>query len=62
MVQHVDESPGISVVMLLRVAVHYFSERLLKIVCIYLGLIELENGTASSIVNAIKKNVGKYET
>lgn len=51
----IDESTDISVMKLLGVVVRYFSKQLQKIVCTYLGLIELEDGTASSIVCAIKK-------
>lgn len=51
----IDESTDISVVKLLGVVVRYFSKQLQKIVCTYLGLVELEDGTASSIVSAIIK-------
>lgn len=50
----IDESTDISVSKLLGVTVRYFSESLKKIISTFLGLVELEDGTAASIVNALK--------
>lgn len=51
----IDESTDNSVTKLFSVTVRYFSRPLKKIVIIFLGIVELEDGTAQSIVNAIKK-------
>lgn len=51
----IDESTDISVVKLLGVTVRYFSRKLKKTVSTFLGIVELEDGTAQSIVSAIKK-------
>lgn len=51
----IDESTDIAVTKLLGVIVRYFSRKLRKIVSTFLGIVELQDGTAQSIVNAIKK-------
>ncbi|XP_068205152.1 uncharacterized protein [Palaemon carinicauda] len=51
----IDESTDISVVKLLGVVIRYFSQKLQKIISTHLGLVEIESGTAASIVCAIKK-------
>lgn len=50
----IDESTDVSVSKLLGVTVRYFSFALKKIVSTFLGLIELEDGTANGIVNGLK--------
>lgn len=46
---------------MLGIVIRYYSERNSKIVCTYLGLIELEDGSANSIANAIKKTLLKLK-
>lgn len=49
----IDESTDVSVSKLLGVTVRYFSLTLKKIVSTFLGLVELEDGTANGIVNGL---------
>lgn len=51
----VDESTDISDVKLLGVVIRYYSGQLNKIVSTFVGLLELESGTASAMVEAIKE-------
>ena len=51
----IDESTDVSVVKLLGVVIRYFSQKLQKVVSTHLGLVEIESGTAVSIMCAIKK-------
>ena len=51
----IDESTDISVIKLLGIVIRYFRKKMQKIISTYLGLVEIENGTALCIVNAIKK-------
>lgn len=51
----IDESTEISVTKLLGVTVRYYSRELGKIVATFLAIAELEDGTALSIVSAIKQ-------
>lgn len=52
----IDELTDISVIKLVGVTMRYFSSRnLRKIMSTFLGIVKLQNGTAQSIVNAIKK-------
>lgn len=48
------ESTDISVVKMLGVSIRYFSQGSKQIIATFLGLVELDDGTANSIVNAIK--------
>ncbi|KAL0830039.1 hypothetical protein ABMA28_003497 [Loxostege sticticalis] len=50
----IDESTDVSVSKLLGVTVRYYSLSLKKIVSTFLGLVELEDGTANGIVNGLK--------
>lgn len=49
-----DESTDISVSKMLGVSIRYFSRSLKTIISTFLGLVEIEDGTANSIVNGIK--------
>ena len=51
----IDESTDITVTKLLGVVMRYFSKSLERIVSTHLGLVNLEDGCAQSIVNAIKQ-------
>lgn len=57
----IDESTDIAIIKLLGVTIRYFSKTLQKIVSTYLGLIEIESGTAECIVGAIVKLLNKVE-
>ncbi|KAK4294470.1 hypothetical protein Pmani_032903 [Petrolisthes manimaculis] len=57
----IDESTDISVVKILGITVRYFSKGLQKIVSTYLGLVEIADGTAVSIVLAIKNLLQNVE-
>lgn len=48
------ESTDISVSKLLGISIRYFSRSLKTIISTFLGLVELEDGTANSIVNGVK--------
>lgn len=50
----IDESTDVSVSKLLGVTVRYFSKSVKKIISTFLGLVELEDGTANNIVNGLK--------
>lgn len=50
-----DESTDISVVKLLGISIRYFSRSSKKIISTFLGLVEIEDGSANSIVNGIKQ-------
>ncbi|CAG5047081.1 unnamed protein product [Parnassius apollo] len=50
----IDESTDILVLKMLGVSIRYFSRSLKKIISTFLGLVEIEDGTAVSIVNGIK--------
>lgn len=56
----IDESTDIAVIKLLGVTIRYYSKTLQKIVSTYLGLVEIESGTAECIVSAIKKFLNKF--
>lgn len=49
-----DESTDISVSKILGISIRYFSRSLKTIISTFLGLVEIEDGTANSIVNGIK--------
>ena len=49
-----DESMDILVSKLLGISIRYFSRSLKTIVSTFLGLVELEDGTANSIANGVK--------
>lgn len=49
-----DESTDISVSKMLGVSIRYFSRSLKTVISTFLGLVEIEDGTANSIVNGIK--------
>ena len=51
----IDESTDITVTKLLGVVMRYFSKSLERIVSTHLGLVNVEDGCAQSIVNAIKQ-------
>jgi len=51
----IDESTDITVNKMLGIAIRYYSVEQKKIISTFLRLIYIENGTAESIVNAIKK-------
>lgn len=50
----IDESTDISVAKLLGVVIRYYSLSDKRIICTYLGIVQLENGTAQGIVSALK--------
>ncbi|GBP43091.1 hypothetical protein EVAR_96353_1 [Eumeta japonica] len=49
-----DESTDISISKMLGVSIRYYSRSLKAIISTFLGLVEIEDGTANSIVNGIK--------
>ena len=57
----IDESTDISVLKMLGVSIRYFSRSLKKIISTFLGLVEIEDGTAVSILNGIKRIVDRNE-
>lgn len=50
-----DESTDISVLKMLGVTIRYYSHNLNKIITTFLGLVEIEDGSANGIVNGLKK-------
>ncbi|CAG9789188.1 unnamed protein product [Diatraea saccharalis] len=50
-----DESTDISVSKLLGISIRYYSRSSITIISTFLGLVELEDGTANNIVNGIKE-------
>ena len=56
-----DESTDITVTKLLAVCIVYFSETQCSIVSTFLGMIDLHEGTADAIVNALKSLLSEYD-
>ncbi|CAH1100584.1 unnamed protein product [Psylliodes chrysocephalus] len=57
----IDESTDVAVLKMLGIVIRYFSTKHLKIVSTFLSLINIENGTAECIVEAIKQLLTKLK-
>jgi len=53
----VDESTDISVKKQLGICIIFFSETRQSVVSTFLNILEIDNGTAASVVDGIKKNI-----
>jgi hypothetical protein len=56
----IDESTDVTVLKMLGLVIRYFSQKHSRIVCTFLSLVHIENGTAECIVESIKGLLKKY--